>query len=290
MSYASAVEPLRAANALAGKPLYRWAHLSVDGRPRARVGRARRSRPTSTGPKRASLDQLFVCAGGNPAAFDHKPTFGRLRKLAAAACRSAACRAAPYPGARGPAGAAALHDPLGAWPCPHRGVSRPAARAHALCVRRRPRDLRRRPRRLRHDGRPDRPRGMAPRSRWPSANGICGRRRARAKSPSACRCANAPRVANAESAEGPGADGGADRNPVCARGAGGGGGRHGAAAGAAVRRPSAADPSRSVYLGLRLERGRKLLRQTSLPWSRSPWPAALPPAAISRGSTRRALA
>ena len=38
MSYASAVEPLRAANASRGRALYRWSHLSVDGAPGARLG------------------------------------------------------------------------------------------------------------------------------------------------------------------------------------------------------------------------------------------------------------
>src|ERR1700748_3234916 len=31
MSYASAVEPLRAANHLAGRPLYAWRHIAVTG-------------------------------------------------------------------------------------------------------------------------------------------------------------------------------------------------------------------------------------------------------------------
>ena len=31
MSYASAVEPLRAANRLAGRELYAWRHVSLDG-------------------------------------------------------------------------------------------------------------------------------------------------------------------------------------------------------------------------------------------------------------------
>ena len=81
MSYASAVEPLRAANVLAGKPLYRWSHLSIDGRPaRASVGLD--IAPDLNWAEAGGLDQLFVCAGGNPAAFAHKPTFGRLRRLA----------------------------------------------------------------------------------------------------------------------------------------------------------------------------------------------------------------
>ena len=33
MSYAAVIEPFRAANHLAGRELYRWTHISVDGRP-----------------------------------------------------------------------------------------------------------------------------------------------------------------------------------------------------------------------------------------------------------------
>ncbi len=82
MSYASALEPLRAANVLAGKPLYRWSHLTIDGRP-ARASVGLEIAPDMNWTEARSLDQLFVCAGGNPAAFAHKPTFARLRKLAA---------------------------------------------------------------------------------------------------------------------------------------------------------------------------------------------------------------
>ncbi|PPQ31525.1 hypothetical protein CCR94_09155 [Rhodoblastus sphagnicola] len=83
MSYASAVEPLRAANVLAGETLYCWSHLSLDGAPvRASVGLE--IVPDLTWETARALDSLFVCAGGNPAAFDHKPTFSRLRALAAA--------------------------------------------------------------------------------------------------------------------------------------------------------------------------------------------------------------
>jgi transcriptional regulator GlxA family with amidase domain len=83
MSYASAVEPLRAANVLAGAALYRWSNLSFDGQPaRASVGLD--IAPDLTLDEAQGLDALFVCAGGNPAAFAHKPTFARLRALAAA--------------------------------------------------------------------------------------------------------------------------------------------------------------------------------------------------------------
>jgi transcriptional regulator GlxA family with amidase domain len=82
MSYASAVEPLRAANALSGRPLYAWRHLSVDGAPvRASAGVTVAPDVDWDGARR--LDLLLVCAGGNPAAFDHRPTFARLGALAA---------------------------------------------------------------------------------------------------------------------------------------------------------------------------------------------------------------
>ena len=33
LAYASAIEPLRAANRLSGRSLYRWSHVSIDGAP-----------------------------------------------------------------------------------------------------------------------------------------------------------------------------------------------------------------------------------------------------------------
>ena len=82
MSYASAVEPLRAANVLAGRELYAWSNLTIDGEAvEASVGV--RITPDLTLETAGGLDTIFVCAGGNPAHFDHKPTFARLRALAA---------------------------------------------------------------------------------------------------------------------------------------------------------------------------------------------------------------
>jgi transcriptional regulator GlxA family with amidase domain len=82
MSYASAVEPLRAANVLAGRTLYTWSNLTIDGGPVDASAGVRIS-PDLALAAAGGLDTLFVCAGGNPAAFDHKPTFARLRALAA---------------------------------------------------------------------------------------------------------------------------------------------------------------------------------------------------------------
>lgn len=82
MSYASVIEPFRAANVLSGTMLYSWRHFSVGGGPaRASngvdivvdgiLGRAER------------VDMLFVCAGGNPSAFADARTLARLRDAAA---------------------------------------------------------------------------------------------------------------------------------------------------------------------------------------------------------------
>lgn len=81
MSYASAVEPLRAANHLSGRTLYTWHHVSLDGAPvqaSAGVGIVADGRVGAD----LGLDALFVCAGGNPAAFRQRATLQWLRRLA----------------------------------------------------------------------------------------------------------------------------------------------------------------------------------------------------------------
>ncbi len=81
MSYASMVEPLRAANLLSGRELYRWRHVSVDGAPvAASTGSALPVEQAATGAGDFGL--LFVCAGGQRIDFDHGPTLAWLRQLA----------------------------------------------------------------------------------------------------------------------------------------------------------------------------------------------------------------
>jgi transcriptional regulator GlxA family with amidase domain len=81
MSFASAIEPLRAANVLAGRALYEWVTIGVH----------RREVTASTGlgvhthhlvGADIDVDTLFVCAGGNPATFADKATLQWLRRLA----------------------------------------------------------------------------------------------------------------------------------------------------------------------------------------------------------------
>jgi transcriptional regulator GlxA family with amidase domain len=82
MSYASAVEPLRAANRIAGKILYRWWHASPGNQPAIASSGAAVLPDFTLGSNVAELDLLLVCAGGNPATFNDRSTFTWLRKLA----------------------------------------------------------------------------------------------------------------------------------------------------------------------------------------------------------------
>lgn len=82
MSYASVIEPFRAANRLSGRDLYEWRHFSVDGRAvRPSTGVTMEVDGVIEG--NLDIDILFVCAGGNPALFNDRPTFAALRRLGA---------------------------------------------------------------------------------------------------------------------------------------------------------------------------------------------------------------
>ncbi|MGU3493108.1 GlxA family transcriptional regulator [Xanthobacteraceae bacterium A53D] len=99
LTYASAIEPLRAANALSGRDLYRWRHISPDGLP----VKASNGVPIPVDERvgdTLELDALVICAGGNPAAFRHKPTFTFLRRLALRGVMLAGVSGGPYALAR----------------------------------------------------------------------------------------------------------------------------------------------------------------------------------------------
>ena len=81
MSYASAVEPLRAANVLAGRTLYDWAHISIAGKS-VRASSGIEIKADHRVGDDIALDMLLVCAGGNPSTFRHAPTLRWLRKMA----------------------------------------------------------------------------------------------------------------------------------------------------------------------------------------------------------------
>lgn len=81
MSYTAAIEPLRAANLLSGKPLYRWWHASPAGGPVTASNGVAVIADCSTRTEK-SADMVFVCAGGNPATFNDKKSLAWLRRLA----------------------------------------------------------------------------------------------------------------------------------------------------------------------------------------------------------------
>ena len=75
------LEPLRAANHLSGRTLYRWWHAAPGRRPVAASNGVVVT--PDFGPDRAADASLvFVCAGGNPATFDDRATLAWLRRLA----------------------------------------------------------------------------------------------------------------------------------------------------------------------------------------------------------------
>lgn len=81
MSYAAIVEPFRAANVLARRPLYRWSHVSVDGAPPRASNGASIIADAAVGDD-IDCDIVFVFAAGDPAGFDDPATFAWLRALA----------------------------------------------------------------------------------------------------------------------------------------------------------------------------------------------------------------
>ncbi|MBV9565354.1 MAG: GlxA family transcriptional regulator [Bradyrhizobium sp.] len=95
MSYASALEPLRAANVLTGRSLYRWRHIAIGGSEIAASNGVRIQADAGIADA-GRLDALIVCAGGNPQSFDHEPTFAFLRKAARHGVRLGGVSAGPY--------------------------------------------------------------------------------------------------------------------------------------------------------------------------------------------------
>ncbi len=95
MSYASTVEPFRAANVLAGKTLYRWSIVSIDKQPVAASNGALIQPDSVVGDMRP-LDIIFVCASGNPSEFQHPPTYAWLREMSRRGTRIGAVSGGSY--------------------------------------------------------------------------------------------------------------------------------------------------------------------------------------------------
>ena len=95
MSYAAAIEPLRAANLLSRRDLYQWRHVSVDGEA-VRASNGGRVLADNKVGDEAGFDTVMICAGGNPALFDHTPTFAWLRELARKGVRLGGVSGGPW--------------------------------------------------------------------------------------------------------------------------------------------------------------------------------------------------
>lgn len=95
LSYAAAVEPLRAANTLAGRQLYRWVNLTLaDAGIHASSGLA--VAPDQPIGQNTAFDTVFVCIAGNPSTFQHAPTLHWLRHLARQGVRLAGVSGGPF--------------------------------------------------------------------------------------------------------------------------------------------------------------------------------------------------
>ena len=95
MSFASAVEPLRAANILAGRMLYEWFHISTGaGAIAASNGLSVTADHTIA--DKIRFDTVLVCAGGNPAAFDDAKAIAWLRRLARSGCAIGGVSGGPF--------------------------------------------------------------------------------------------------------------------------------------------------------------------------------------------------
>jgi transcriptional regulator GlxA family with amidase domain len=95
MSFASAVEPLRAANILASQELYSWSHISTGARAIVASNGVSVKADRTVGDK-ASYDTVLVCAGGNPSSFDDKKTLSWLRRLARSGCEIGGISGGPF--------------------------------------------------------------------------------------------------------------------------------------------------------------------------------------------------
>jgi AraC family carnitine catabolism transcriptional activator len=95
MSYASVIEPYRAANVLAGEELYRWIHVSIDGRPVRASNGASVVADQAVGQPLA-CDTLFVFAAGDPARFRDAVTFAWLREIARQGATLAGVSGGPF--------------------------------------------------------------------------------------------------------------------------------------------------------------------------------------------------
>ncbi|MFN3615821.1 MAG: AraC family transcriptional regulator, partial [Rubrimonas sp.] len=82
MSYAAAVEPLRAANTLSGRRLFDWVHVAPQGASAACSTGLTVPCETDATAEPPPADLILVCAGGDPLAFRDGRVDGWLRRAA----------------------------------------------------------------------------------------------------------------------------------------------------------------------------------------------------------------
>lgn len=95
MSYASTVEPMRAANLLSGENLYKIEHLCGEGNSAISSGGITLEASLKLS-EAAGLDILFVIAGGNPSSFDNEEVIATLRRLSTRGVVLGGVSAGPY--------------------------------------------------------------------------------------------------------------------------------------------------------------------------------------------------
>jgi transcriptional regulator GlxA family with amidase domain len=95
MSFASAVEPLRAANVLSGKRLYEWSHISSGGNEIAASNGLAVAADYTIADK-VRFDTVLVCAGGDPSSFDDPKTLAWLRRLGRSGCEIGGVSGGPF--------------------------------------------------------------------------------------------------------------------------------------------------------------------------------------------------
>lgn len=94
MSFAAATEPFRAANALAGRTIYRLRYFGEEKRTASSSGLIVETELLSEAHSRLSV--AFVCAGGKPADWDRPAIHDTMRRLDRAGVRLGGISGGPY--------------------------------------------------------------------------------------------------------------------------------------------------------------------------------------------------
>lgn len=95
MSYSSVIEPLRAANLLGKKHLYKVDHIAIGNRHKTISSSGAVIYATATISDHQDYDLILVVAGGDPSSFNDEPTFQWLRNKARHGIRLGGVSAGP---------------------------------------------------------------------------------------------------------------------------------------------------------------------------------------------------